>query len=98
VTRLGGYSSVVRSVLMPALAPLLRTNPNIRHNFQNAEMGQLPELLLTGQVDFIVMDTEIHRADIETARLARRSTWWSTAATFSGRAARRTWTTTPTIR
>ncbi len=69
IMRIGGYSSIVRSVLMPALAPLLRDNPNIQAHFQNAEMRELPELLFTGQVDFIVMDTEVHRADIETARL-----------------------------
>jgi DNA-binding transcriptional LysR family regulator len=32
-------------------------------------MRELPELLMTGQVDFIVTDAEVHRADIESARL-----------------------------
>jgi DNA-binding transcriptional LysR family regulator len=71
VVRIGGYSSVVRSILMPALAPLLRTNRNVQVHFQNAEMRQLPELLLTGNVDFIVTDTVVHRADIETVELGQ---------------------------
>jgi DNA-binding transcriptional LysR family regulator len=69
IMRIGGYSSVVRSVLMPALAPLLRDNRNVQAHFQNAEMRQLPELLYTGQVDFIVTDHEVHRADLEMVRL-----------------------------
>lgn len=69
ILRIGGYSSVVRSVLMPALAPLLRDNSRIQPHFQNAEMRDLPELLVTGQVDFIVTDTEVHRGDLETAKL-----------------------------
>jgi DNA-binding transcriptional LysR family regulator len=69
--RIGGYSSIVRSVLMPALAPLLRGNSNISVHFQNAELRDLPELLLTGAVDFVVTDGPIHRADIESIELGQ---------------------------
>lgn len=69
--RMGGYSSIVRSVLMPALSPLLRDNPNVQAHFQNAEIRHLPELLLTGNVDFIVTDAPIHRADIESVQLGQ---------------------------
>jgi DNA-binding transcriptional LysR family regulator len=55
--------------LIPALTPLLRANPNVQAHFQNAEIRELPELLLTGNVDFIVTDAPIHRADIETVEL-----------------------------
>src|SRR5688572_11451408 len=34
--RIAGYSSVVRSILLPALAPLLRDNPNVQAHVQNA--------------------------------------------------------------
>ncbi|MBS1117938.1 MAG: cynR [Deltaproteobacteria bacterium] len=71
VLRIGGYSSVVRSILMPALGPLLRDNPNTQFHFQNAEMRELPELLLTGNVDFIVTDEPVHRADVETVELGQ---------------------------
>lgn len=71
ILRIGGYSSVVRSVIMPALAPLLRANPNIQPHFQNAEMRHLPEFLLTGQVDFIVTDDELHRPDLQTVELGQ---------------------------
>lgn len=69
ILRIGGYSSVVRSVLMPALAPFLRANSRVQSHFQNAEMRELPELLITGSVDFIVTDSEVHRADLESVQL-----------------------------
>ena len=71
VVRIGGYSSVVRSILMPALGPLLRANRAVQVHFQNAEMRQLPDLLLTGNVDFIVSDSPVHRADLETVELGQ---------------------------
>lgn len=71
VVRIGGYSSVVRSILMPALAPLLRSNRKVQVHFQNAEIRELPDLLLTGNVDFIITDTPVHRADIETVELGQ---------------------------
>jgi DNA-binding transcriptional LysR family regulator len=69
VLRIAGYSSVVRSVVLPALAPLLQKNPNVQAHVQNAEIRELPELLLTGNVDLIVTDTPIHRSEIETIEL-----------------------------
>jgi DNA-binding transcriptional LysR family regulator len=67
--RIAGYSSVVRSVLMPALAPLLRAHPNVQAHVQSAEMRHLPDLLVTGNVDFVVTDGPIARADVETIAL-----------------------------
>lgn len=67
--RIGGYSSIVRSVLLPALAPLLRENPAVQPHFQNAEMRDLPELLLSGSVDFVVMDRPFSRSDLEIHKL-----------------------------
>jgi DNA-binding transcriptional LysR family regulator len=69
--RIGGYSSVVRSVLMPAMAPLLREHALVQAHFQNAELRELPELLLTGNVDFVVTDAPIHRADIESIEIGQ---------------------------
>jgi DNA-binding transcriptional LysR family regulator len=71
VVRIGGYSSIVRSVLMPALGPILRDNPHVQVHFQSAELRDLPDLLLTGNVDFIVTDSPLHRADVETVELGQ---------------------------
>jgi DNA-binding transcriptional LysR family regulator len=71
VVRIGGYSSIVRSILMPALSSILRDNPNVQVHFQSAELRELPDLLLTGNVDFIVTDSQLHRADVETVQLGQ---------------------------
>jgi DNA-binding transcriptional LysR family regulator len=69
--RIAGYSSIVRSVLIPALAPLLREHANVQAHIQNGEIRELPDLLLTGNVDFIVTDGPLHRADIESVALGQ---------------------------
>lgn len=69
--RIAGYSSIVRSILIPALRSLLRDHSNVQPHFQNAEIRNLPEMLLTGNVDFIVTDTEFHRHDLECIELGR---------------------------
>ena len=82
VVRIGGYSSIMRSIIMPALADLLRANRNVQVHFQNAEMRQLPDLLLTGNVDFIVTDAPVHRADIETVDLGQEECVMADSAAF----------------
>lgn len=80
--RIGGYSSIVRSVLMPGLSDLLRHNRNVQVHFQNAEMRELPNLLATGNVDFIVTDTPIHRNDVETVQLGQEEAVMVDSADF----------------
>jgi DNA-binding transcriptional LysR family regulator len=63
--RIAGYSSIVRSVVIPGLHGLLSQYPHVQPHFQNAEIRELPDMLLTGNVDFIVTDTEFHRHDLE---------------------------------
>jgi DNA-binding transcriptional LysR family regulator len=69
VLRVAGFSSVVRSVLLPALTPLLRAHPNVQVHLQNAEMEELPRLLNTGEVDLIVLDHVLAQADVEAVPL-----------------------------
>lgn len=67
--RVGGFSSVVRSVLLPALSPLVREHPSLQLHLQNVEMGELPGLLASGEVDFVVLDHALSRADVESIAL-----------------------------
>ena len=82
VLRIAGYSSIVRSILIPALGPLLRDNPNVQAHIQNAEIRELPELLFTGNVDFIVTDAPIHRTDLETVELGHEEYMMCEGAKF----------------
>jgi len=83
ILRIGGYSSVVRSVITPAMAPMLRRNPNVQPFFLSAEMRELPDMLFTGQVDFIITDSEIHRADVETVELGQEEYVMARSLDFS---------------
>jgi DNA-binding transcriptional LysR family regulator len=56
ILSLAGYSSVMRSVVIPALAPFLRKNPKIQISFQSYEMGELPDILKTAKADIIFTD------------------------------------------
>jgi DNA-binding transcriptional LysR family regulator len=56
VIRIAAYSSILRSILIPALAPFLRENPNVQCEFIKAEMGKLEKMLKTGEADFIILD------------------------------------------
>jgi DNA-binding transcriptional LysR family regulator len=59
--RLGAYSSVLRSVILPALAPLLRKYPQVHVDFQSYEMSELAEVLKTAKADLIVTDFALHK-------------------------------------
>ena len=67
--RIGGFSSVMRSVILPAIAPLLKANPRIRLNLLTREMRELPELLRRGEINFMVLDHQLERDDLETIKL-----------------------------
>lgn len=62
--RIASYSSVLRSMIVPKLAPLLRKNPHVRIEFQSYEMHELPDVLRTGRADMIVMDYSLGRNKI----------------------------------
>lgn len=65
MVRIGAYSSVARSVLQPALAGLLREHPGVQMELCLREMGELPNLLFRGDVDFLVLDHVLDRAGVE---------------------------------
>ncbi|MCB0404147.1 MAG: LysR family transcriptional regulator [Bdellovibrionales bacterium] len=71
--RVAGYSSVVRSVLVPALAPLLRDHPDVRVEFLSREMSELPEMLLRGETDYVVLDHVWRRAGVESLPLGEET-------------------------
>lgn len=71
--RLAGYSSVLRSVIIPTLQPLLERHPQILCNFICADMNELPGLLQRNEVDFVVMDYKLERASLETTILGQEN-------------------------
>jgi DNA-binding transcriptional LysR family regulator len=67
--KVASYSSVLRSVLIPALKPLLEEHPNLLCEFTCAKMHELPGLLQRGSVDFIVMDYRWDRSNVQATLL-----------------------------
>ena len=67
--RLAGFSTVIRSVALTALAPLLRANPAVTPHFFVTETRCLADFLTRGEADFILSDHAPERAGIEGALL-----------------------------
>jgi len=56
VIRIAGFSSVMRSIIIPKLAPLMDKHPGIKIEFSTYEMFELKKVLTTNKVDFIITD------------------------------------------
>lgn len=54
--RISAYSSVMRSVIIPTLAPFLVKHPKVQVYFQSLEMRELENELQTGRADIIITD------------------------------------------
>ncbi len=69
IIRIGAFSSVMRSVIMPSLIPLINSEHQPKVEFFSRELRDLPNLLMAGEVDFIVVDQAIDDARIESITL-----------------------------
>lgn len=63
--KIAGYSSITRSALIPALAPLLSANPELHFNIFSKEIYELEKLLQSGEVDFILSNRPVKKDNIE---------------------------------
>lgn len=57
--RVGGVSSIMRSLVLPSTSGLIRKHPNVRLDFLVKEVSELPGLLSSGQVDFVISTAKI---------------------------------------
>lgn len=64
--RIGGFSSVMRSAVLPSLSPILKTNSNLNFNFLTKEINELPELFRRGEIDYMVLFHEFVHDQVET--------------------------------
>ncbi|MES2855370.1 MAG: LysR family transcriptional regulator [Bdellovibrionota bacterium] len=65
----GGFSSIMRSCVIPGLAQIARSNPMIRFEFMSREIREIPALLERAQADAILLTHAIERPDIESVLL-----------------------------
>lgn len=67
--RIGGYSTVMQSLLLPALAPLLRMHPRVQLDAICVETRELQRKLQSGACDIVVADRPLQGTEITTATL-----------------------------
>lgn len=65
IVRIGAFSSVMRSVIMPSLIPLINSPHQLKAEFYSRELRELLPLLMSGEVDFIATDEVIDDPLIE---------------------------------
>ncbi len=58
VLRIAGFSTVMNSVVLPAIAPILKKHPKIQLSYHIAELGDLKSMLNNGSIDFLIFDEE----------------------------------------
>ncbi len=63
--RIAGFSSIMRSLIIPALSPMLRKNTDIHLSFQSHEMSDLPGILGSSRADYIILDFEMNKRGIQ---------------------------------
>lgn len=69
--RIAGYSSVMRSLILPGLKTLVQKNPRIQLHLLTKELHELPELLKSGRVDFLILDHHWQREGIQSLALGQ---------------------------
>ena len=67
--KVGGFSTVVRSVLVPSLSELLAKNPEVQAEFFTKEVRDLPSLLEAGRADFILLNKPYDKQGVENIEL-----------------------------
>jgi DNA-binding transcriptional LysR family regulator len=65
VLRVAGFSSVTRSILMPALTKLMRESPSVVAHVFSRELADLQRALRTGEADLVVTDREMAESGVE---------------------------------
>lgn len=63
------FSSLMRSVVMPVLAPMLRENPGIQIDFKIRDLRELPEILYRAEADFIINQEPLARLGYESIEI-----------------------------
>lgn len=65
VLRMGGFSSVTRSLLLPALKKIMAQNPRLSIQLITEEISELRSLLNSSRVDYILTNRKSESPDIE---------------------------------
>ncbi len=64
VIRVAGFSSVMRSIVIPSLAPFLRLNPHVSCEFKSYEVDELFEVLKSSKADLVITDHSFQKTGL----------------------------------
>lgn len=65
IVRIGGFSSVMQSAILPSLKGLLTANPQVKLQMVVDEMSELPARLKRGEIDYMILDRREDRDEFE---------------------------------
>jgi DNA-binding transcriptional LysR family regulator len=67
--RVGGFSSIMRSIVLPALGPMAQKHTGLSFQFFTKEIRELEDLLRRSEADYIITTHESSSPDIESVFL-----------------------------
>lgn len=84
VLRVGGFSSVMRSVIQPPIKTLMQDNPSLKLSLITKEMNELPDILKRSEIDYMILDNRIEREELERITLGYEHNVLVQAKKYSG--------------
>ena len=71
VIRVGAFSSVMSSIVVPALSQITSIHKKVSIQTMTKEMSELLELLKRGEIDYMIVDDRINRDELERVFLGK---------------------------
>ncbi len=62
--RIAGFSSLMRSIIIPSLAPFLRDNPAVICEFKSFEVAELFDVLRSSKAGAVILDYHLNKNGI----------------------------------
>jgi len=81
--RVGGFSSVMRSMVLPAVSELLRAHPKVSLKLVTREIDELPAALQRAEVDFLILDRKLESEGVESIFLGNEVNVLTHSLTYS---------------
>lgn len=63
--RIGTFSTIGRSIVLPTFQKFLRDNSQVHFSYMMKELRELPDLLLSSEMDFVFLDQPLQKEGIE---------------------------------
>jgi DNA-binding transcriptional LysR family regulator len=67
--RIGTFSTIGRSIVLPALNKFMRDHGDIQFSYMMKELSELPDLLMRSEIDFVFLDQPMKNEGVESVLL-----------------------------